>query len=94
MRIRGRESSGSFDPIARGVETGLARAVTLSLRHLDVGPTAAVLVQETLARQRTGTPVTASQVEVLAEFVTLALSVGVDVEDVSEWIGTICGEWG
>jgi hypothetical protein len=89
-------SLGTVDPIAQGIEQGLARAQAVGLPRTEVREIAVKLVQEALDRHQAGPGrrITAPQAELFAEFVTLALCADVPPDVVSSWTTTLCGPWG
>ena len=78
---------------AEGISRGLSRAADAGLRRDDVEAQAQALVYGALERYR-GRQLTGGQVELFAEFVTLALAAGVTPQHVTSWIEDLCGDWG
>ncbi len=86
---------------AEGIRRGISRASDAELWHdnvefrarEDVETQAQELVYGALDRY-SGSQLTNGQVELFAEFVTLALAAGVTPLHVSNWIKDLCGDWG
>jgi hypothetical protein len=78
---------------AEGISRGIGRAADAALRTDGVEAEAQTLVYGALERYR-GRQLTRDQVELFAEFVTLALAAGVTPPHVSNWIKDLCGDWG
>lgn len=85
-------TSGS-DPVGAGISRGLDRAAKVDLPNLDVEKNAQALVSSALERRPKRQP-TPPQIELLAEFVTVALAAGVTYQHVDGWIVDLCGDWG
>jgi hypothetical protein len=90
------ETKGDHDALAEGISRGLGLAADAALPQLDVEQTqldvaqsAYSLVSSALERQKGREPA-APQVELLAEFVTIALAAGVTSNHVDGWISDLC----
>jgi hypothetical protein len=82
-------ATGEFDALAEGISRGLGIAADAALPQLDVAQSAYTLVSNALERQGGQDP-NDPQVELLAEFVTLALAAGVTRNDIDGWISDLC----
>jgi hypothetical protein len=78
---------------AEGIGRGLRRAADAELPRDDIEADAQALVYGALDRYR-GRQVTHDQVELFAEFVTLALAAGVTPKHLQSWVKDLCGDWG
>ena len=87
------QAAGGLDAAAAGIRQGLRRAADTGLPKQDVEQIARTVVFDTLGR-RTGREISPSQIELFAEFVTVALAAGVTTENVEHWIADLCGDWG
>jgi hypothetical protein len=87
------EAAGGLAAAAEGIRQGLRRAADTGLPRQDVEQTARSMVSSALER-RTGREPSPPQIEMLAEFVTLALAAGVTTEHAENWITDLCGDWG
>lgn len=82
----------AFDPIGAGIRQGLQRAESAELPVRDVYEAAFAIVDDALRRSKHR--LTAEQTVLLAEFVTLNLTVGMTQEDIKAWVIKVCGKWG
>jgi hypothetical protein len=87
------QAAGGLDAAAAGIRQGLRRAADTGLPRQDMEQIARTVVFNAL-EQRTGKEVSPPQIEIFAEFVTLALTAGVTTEHVEHWIADLCGDWG
>lgn len=87
------ETVGGLDAAEAGITEGLRRAAAIALRRLNVEETARTVVFSSLERRagREQQP-SSPQIEIFAEFVTLALAAGVTTEHVESWIVAGCGD--
>jgi hypothetical protein len=92
------ETKGEHDALAEGISRGLGLAADAALPQLDVEQTqldvaqsAYSLVSSALERQK-GTESPAPEVELLAEFVTIALAAGATSNHVDGWIADLCAK--
>ncbi|HLX49055.1 MAG TPA: hypothetical protein VKS82_12045 [Streptosporangiaceae bacterium] len=84
-------STGEFDALAEGISRGLDIAAGAALPQLDVAQSAYTLVSRALEQQGGQDP-DDPQVELLAEFVTLALAAGVTRNHIDGWISDLCAK--
>jgi len=89
------EATGELDALAEGISRGLGLAADAALpqldveqNQLDVAQRAYTLVSSALERQ--GRDPAAPQVELLAEFATIALAAGATGTNVDTWIADLC----
>lgn len=82
-------STGEFDALAEGISRGLDIAAGAALPQLDVAQSAYTLVSRALEQQGGQDD---PQVELLAEFVTLALAAGVTRNHIDGWISDLCAK--
>ena len=82
---------GELDALTEGISRGLGIATDAALPQLDVAQSAYTLVSSALQRQGSQDP-NDPQVELLAEFATLALAAGVTRNHVDGWITDLCAK--
>jgi hypothetical protein len=83
-------ATGEFDALAEGISRGLGIAADAALPQLDVAQSAYTMVSSAL--EQGGQDPHDPQVELLAEFVTLALAAGVTRNHVDGWISDLCAK--